>query len=349
MKEALLGLGYLDLQDGDTSKALTRADALAAIDPKDPEVIELQKQVRRAREPWIQIGWDGANDSDENRMNTYRLEGGLALPRRLDLRLSVAHSDLQGPLATGLSGSSRADSLFGVLGWRPKYGHRGELRLGATQLTDDAGSERTTGIGGLAYFFPISDWNGSVVLAHDPFLYSTRILGNEIDVTSLSFGAYGMISPHVRLEANAGYGDFSDDNVRLSADVGSWYVWFWPTRSLSLGGIVRYLDYSDDLDNGYFDPSGFFAEVLSLRSNGSIGASPWTYEAAVEAGVQSFEFDGARASGEPLWSVHGLVARPLGRGFSFQLFADFSNSSAASGPGFTSRAGGFRLRYAFGG
>ena len=49
-----------------------------------------------------------------------------------------------------------------------------------------------------------------------------------------------------------------------------------------------------------------------------------------------------------LWSLYGLVAHPLPHGLSFQIFAGFTNSSTASGPGFTSRSGGVRLRWTIG-
>jgi len=349
MKEAMLGLAYLDLADGDTTKARERADALTAAYPADPEVIELSKQVGRARAPFVQFGWEGADDSDENSMKTYRLEGGFALPARLDLRFGITHSDLHGLVPPSGDVDARADALYGVLGWQPRPGHRGELRAGAMRLSDELGFERTTGIYGLAYTFPMSGWSGRAGIAHDPFLYSPRILGNAIDISSLTFGAWGKAAPHVRIETNAGVGDFSDGNRRLSADAGAWYVWKWPKQSLSLGGVVRYSDYSDNFDNGYFDPQNWIAAVASLRSDGSIGASAWSYEAAVEAGTQSFTLDGVEASGEFLWNVHGLVARPLPHGFSFHIFADFGNSSAASGPGYRSRSGGFRVRWTIGG
>lgn len=354
MKEALLGLAYQDLADGDTAKALERSNALSASDPTDPEVVELGKQVRRARAPWVQVGWDGADDSDENSMNTYRAEGGFALPARLDLRFGLAHSDLDGTVPStpppGLvDGDGSADSLYGVLGWQPRAGHRGELRLGASRLTDSTGAARTTGIGGISYQFPIVSWTGRAAVARDPFLYSPRILDNEIDVTSLTFAASGMVSPHLRVEANAGFGDFSDGNARTTAGAGLWYVWTWPKRSLSTGGMVRYLNFSENLDNGYFDPQDLIAVVASLRSEGAIGGSRWTYETTVEAGVQSFTHDGVKASGEPLWDVFGLVAWPLPHGLSLQFFGEFSNSSAASGPGYHSISGGLRLRWVIGG
>lgn len=349
MKEALLGLAYIDLEAGDTSKALERSNALNAIAPTDPEVVELAKQVRRARLPWVQIGWDGSDDSDENRMRTYTAEGGLGLPSRLDIRFGYAHTDLHGPIPSNTDANAGADQLYGVLSWLPRPGHRVDWRLGAARLTDSNGLERTVGVGGISYTFPLAGWNGRAAVARDPFLYSPQILDNAIDVTSYTFGAWGTAGSHARIETNAGYGDFSDGNARLSADAGAWYVFKWPRRSLLAGGVVRYLDYTDDLNNGYFDPSRLIAAMISVRSSGSIGASPWQYETAVEAGAQSFTLHGADASNEPLWNLYGLVSRPLRHGLSFQLFATFGNSSTASGPGYTSRSGGMRLRYTIGG
>lgn len=349
MKEALLGLAYLDLEDGDTTAALDRVHRLKQSDPADPEVIELDKQVRRARAPWVQIGWDGSADSDDNEMSRYRAEGGFSIPARMDLRFGYAHADLHGPVLLNPDANASADTLYGVVGWQPKVRHRGELRLGAMALSDSSGGERTAGLGGLSYLFPMASWTGRAAVAHDPFLYSPEILDNEIDVTSITFSASGRAAPRVQVEAGAGYGDFSDGNGRWNGEVGAWYVWTWPGRTLMAGGAVRSLGFTEDVDNGYFDPSHLFAALLSLRSNGSIGSSKWEYEAAVEAGAQSYTFNGDDATGKPLWSLYGLVARPLPHGLSFQIFAGFTNSSTASGPGFTSRSGGVRLRYTIGG
>jgi hypothetical protein len=282
-------------------------------------------------------------------MNTYRVEGGLPLPARTDLKLGYAHTDVHGPVPPNDDANGSADTLYGIVGWQPDPGHRGELRLGAMRLTDSVKADRTIGVGGITYSFPMAGWTGRAVLARDPFLYSPHILDNAIDVSSLTFGASGLAAPQVRIETNVGYGYFSDGNSRLSADAGAWYRKVWPRRSLLAGGVVRYLGFSDEVDHGYFDPSWLIAALISVRSDGSIGASPWQYETALEAGAQSFTFRGASTSHKPLFAVYGLVARPLGRGVSFQVFAGFSNSSAASGPGFTSRSGGVRLRYVIGG
>jgi hypothetical protein len=261
----------------------------------------------------------------------------------------VAANDLDGPGVAGLDSQGEAKSVYGVLGWQPRAGHRGELRLGTSWLTDDAGSERTTGLGGISYQFPMASWTGRAAVARDPFLYSPLILDNEIDVTSFTFFASGMVSPHLRVESNAGYGDFSDGNSRITAGAGLWYVWRWPTRSLSLGGMVRYLDFSEDLNDGYFDPQDLVATVVSLRSDGAIGTSRWTYETAAEAGVQSFTQDDVRASAEALWNLFGSVTWPLPRGLSLQFYAELGNSSTASGPGYNSVYGGVRLRWTIGG
>ncbi len=349
MKEALLGLAYLDLEDGETGIALMGVNALTASDPDDAEVAKLREAVHRARAPWVQVGWEGMDDSDDISMNTYRAEGGLALSPRTDLRLGYAHTDLHGPVPGNADANGGADALYGVAGWQPRRGYRGELRLGAARLTDSAKAQRTVVIGGIGYAFPVAEWTGRVTLTRDPFLYSPRILDTATEVTSLTFGASGMASPRSRIEGSVGYGDFADGNARALADAGAWYVGRSARRSLLAGGVVRYLNYAEDLDNGYFDPSGLVAALLSLRSDGSLGASAWRYEAAAEAGVQSYTFNGVRTSQKPLWNVYGLIARPLPHGISFQIYAALGNSTTAEGPGFTSRSYGARLRFTIGG
>jgi hypothetical protein len=186
MKEALLGLAYLDLEDGDTAKALDRVNQLKKTDPTDPEVVALDKQIRRARASWIQIGWDGSTDSDDNKMNTYRAEGGFAIPAHMDLRFGYAHSDLHGPafdntapppVLVNPDANSSADTLYGALGWQPKARHRGELRLGVMSLSDSTGGERTTGIGAVPYAFPMAhgmDASGRQIRSIRPKSWMTK-------------------------------------------------------------------------------------------------------------------------------------------------------------------------------
>jgi tetratricopeptide (TPR) repeat protein len=348
LKEAQLGLAYVELEEGDTGSASSRSHALKAKYPDDAEVAELDRAVRHARAPWVQLDYDHMNDSDGNEMNTYGAEGGFALPARMDLRFGYAYSDLDGPVS-GVDATASASTLYGVLGWQPKAGQRGDLRLGAMRLTDTGGNDRTTAIGGVAYTFPMAGWTGRAAAGFDPFLYSPEILDNEIDVTSVTFAASGLAAPRARVESDAGYGHFSDGNTRFNADAGAWYVWKWAKRTLMLGGAVRYLTFSEDLNDGYFDPSNLIAAVSSLRANGAIGSSKWEYEAAVEVGAQWYTFNEDKATGKPLWSLYGLVARPLPHGVSFQIYSTYGNSSTASGPGFNSFSAGARLRFTIGG
>jgi tetratricopeptide (TPR) repeat protein len=355
MKEAQFGLASAELQTGDTTKAAARVKELKAKYPDDKEIQELDRAVRRARAPWISLGFDHLDDSDDNRMTTWRLEGGFALPARLDLRFGLTRTDLHGPIPAGQpnpatdDANGSADSLYGVLGWQVAPRQRGEFRAGAIRLEDSSASTRTAAIGGVTWTFPMDTWDGRASVARDPFLYSPQILDNRIDVTSLAFGAYGPAGKHVQVETNAGAWDMSDGNRRWSADAGAWYVWHWHKNTLMVGPVVRTLNYTKDLDNGYFDPSSLLAAVLSFRSNGAVGKSAWSYEAAVEAGAQSYTFNGARTTGKPLFSAYGLLARPLTRGISFDVYAGWTNSSTASGPGFTSINYGARLRFTIGG
>lgn len=349
MKEAEIGLAYLDLAAGDTSAARTRSRALMQSDPTDPDVVALDRAVARARAPWIAVGYDHIDDTDENRFDTWRLEGGFGLPARMDLRFGLTASDLDGPVPAGGFGEGTALTLYGVLGWQPKPRHRGELRLGAARLTDSGNETRTTAIGGVSYLFPIGSWNARAAIQRDPFLYSPGILDNDVDTTTVSFRASGHAARRVIVEAGAAYGDLSDGNSRILADAGAWYVFTFSRNALEVGGLARTLDYSENLDHGYFDPSGLVAALASVRSRGNLGGSVWTYDAYAEAGAQSYTFDGATTRHEPLVDVYATFGRPLPHGIGFEVYAGWSNSSTAAGPGFRSLSYGARFRFTIGG
>jgi len=350
LKEARIGLANAQLATGDTAAAEKAAQALAKEFPDDKDVQELNRAVRRASAPWISIGYDHISDSDDNRMDTWRLEGGLNLPSRFDLRFGLARAEVHGPIPpAGLGGNGTSEALYGVVGWRPRPDVRGELRLGADRLTDSSGDTRTTAIGGISATFPMASWTGRAGVQRDPFLYSPEILDNRIDVTTVSFGATGNAAKRIRVDTNAAYGDLSDGNTRIGIDAGAWWVWKWLKRSLQLGPAVRFLDYSEDLSHGYFDPSALRALLASLRSEGVIDASAWSYEATAEAGVQSYTFHGADASDRPLVNLYGALSRGLPHGIGLALYAGWGNSSTAAGPGFHSVNAGARLRFAIGG
>ena len=348
MKEAEMGLAYLDLEAGDTSAAARRARALAEAHPKDADVRDLVAAVEKARAPWVSVGYDHLGDTDDNAYDTLRVEGGLALPARLDLRFGVSGTELDGPGAAVVHGDGSAATLYGVLGWTPRPRHRGELRLGAARLTRGGGEERTTAIGGATYAFPLGAWTARATATHDPFVYSPAILDAEIDITSLSFGASGRAAHRVQVEAWGAYGDFSDGNVRLNGEAAAWYVWKGGRTTTLAGGVLRGLRFSDDLDHGYFDPQRLIAPVGSFRSYGSIGGSAWTYEGTFEAGVQSYEFNGEDASSQGLVNVYGLVGRPLPHGIGLEIHGGWSNSSATAGPDFRSLSFGVRFRFTIG-
>src|SRR5262245_48404041 len=349
MKEAEMGLAYLDLDAGDTQAAASRARALAEAHPKDTDVRDLVAAVDKAAAPWISVGYDHLGDTDDNAYDTLRVEGGFGLPARLDLRFGVSGTELDGPGAAVVHGDGSVTTLYGVLGWKPRPRHRGELRVGAARLTRTDGEERTMAIGGAAYSFPLGSWTARAAATHDPFVYSAAILDAEVDVTSLSFGASGRAAPRVQVEAWGAYGDFSDGNVRLNGEAAAWYVWKGERTTTLAGGVVRGQRFSDDLDHGYFDPQRLIAPVGSFRSYGSIGASVWTYDGTFEAGFQSYEFNGEESSSQGLVNVYGLVGRPLPHGIGLEIYGGWSNSSVTAGPDFRSLSFGARFRFTIGG
>ena len=72
-----------------------------------------------------------------------------------------------------------------------------------------------------------------------------------------------------------------------------------PRRSAS-GGVVRavtfeagyafqYQNYDQNLNNGYFDPSDFIANLAIGRARGKFGSTHYYWEAEGTVGLQSFE------------------------------------------------------------
>ena len=341
MKEALLGLAYLDLADGDTAKALRRGGRAERDLPHDPEVVELGKQVRRARAAWVQVGWEDMNDSDENRMNTYRAEGGFSLPARLDLRFGYAAQRSRragsGPPARSRR-QLRRRALYGVLGWQPRAGHRGELRLGAIAPDRRCGHRAHDGDRGAQLPVPDGDVDrpggggarSVPLLSAHPGQRDRRHVVHVLRVRAWSRPTARRDERRLRRFLRRQLADRSEAPEL-------WYVWTMAEALPLVGGMVRYLDFSEDLTT-----------ATSIRQNliAAVGFAPIRrHHRLVPLDVR----DGRRSGSpivhsrrresvppKPLWNLFGSVTWPLPHGMSFQFFAEFGNSSAASGPGYNS-------------
>jgi len=342
-KDARVGLAWVDVREGDLAGAAAHLDLLRREYPFDPAVAELGAALDRARAPWIRAGWDRLDDSDENRLTTWTLEGGLGLPGTTDLRFGVARYDM-----SNLGQDGAIDSAWGVLGWVPARRHRLEARLGADVRRPSVGENDTKAIGGVLYRFPIAGtWSGRVSWDRDSYRYSVPILDALITIDAFAARTEGTFAASWRLEAGVGGWDLSDGNDRDALDASILRAFRVGAHTLEAGYGLRWFDWALDLDNGYFDPQNFTAHLALGRARGPLGARGY-YEAAAEAGVQSFTDGANRVSGDPAFGFFALAGRPIGGGFDLEGYAAFSTSSPQGGEDYRARGAGVRLRYRFG-
>ncbi len=342
-KDARVGLAWVDLREGDLAAAADHLDLLRREHPSDPDVLELDRALARARAPWISGGWDRLDDSDENTLTRWSLEGGVGFPGRTDVRFGVARYDMS---TFGEDGA--IDSIWGVLGWVPARRHRLEGRLGADLRKPSGGEDDTEAIGGVLYRFPLGEtWSGRVSWDRDSYRYSVPILDALITIDALAARVDGAIAGSWRLEAGTDAWDLSDGNDRVASDASVLRTFRLGKHVLDAGYGFRWFDWESDLDNGYFDPRNFSAHLALGRSRGPLGAKGY-YEAAAEAGIQSFTDGANRVSGDPAFGLFALAGRAVGGGFDLEGYAAFSTFAPQGGEEYRARRLGLRLRYRFG-
>jgi tetratricopeptide (TPR) repeat protein len=345
MKEAALGLAYLDLGSGNMAVARGKWEQLDRRYPDDREIGELGRALRRAAEPHVHVSYDKLDDTEENELGIYRVEVGNLLPSLGNLRVGYTRYDMSDPVR-----SSSVDSVFGFLGVRPAQKHYVNVRLGVDRRSNSAGLRDEIAIGGLAYRWDMSPhWNLSLSAQRDTFRYSTAILdsaGNTIKAYDLV--GQGKLAKRWRLRAGAGYWGISDGNERQSADLLLTHRWSIARTNIDLGYQFRYLEFSEDLNNGYFDPSDFTAHLAHLRVWGPFGSSRAYYDVTMNLGEQSFILGDTEVSGDQVFSVHCTAGYPLGAGLAIQLYASHSDYALQSASGFASDQLGLRLRWQVG-
>jgi tetratricopeptide (TPR) repeat protein len=352
-KDARVGLANLDLQDGHVYRAARDAAALAKSYPGDGDIAALAATARRARAPWIRVSFERTDDRDDVAVDLSRIEGGLTLPARLDLRGGLARWDLAAPAPP----RGTIDSVWAALGWAPRGGHRLEARAGVDGTKDSSGASDDVFIGGLSYRFPVAgSWSGRVAWDRDTFRYSPAILDDRIVIDAYAANVDGRIRERWRVAAGAGLWDLSDGNARSSFDAGAWYAFKPEPVTIETGYQFRRLDYDRGTRPGgtiatsYFAPQGLAAHALQARARGPLrGPERGYWDVGVETGVQSFTRSGAKVSNDVFFGADALLGIPLGSAVVLEAFGAYSSYAQQGGGNWRYRQLGLRLRWTIGG
>ena len=155
---------------------------------------------------------------------------------------------------------------------------------------------RTEGICRQRGLFTLGPWQVRAAATRQSLRYSPTITDNGILIDELTVSVNGRVRGPWRVLGGAGLASFSDDNERTRLWTGFAYRWGLTGMTLDTGYRFDYMDYNEDLDHGYFDPSGFTSHMAQAHGWGEYGDGG-TWRFAVDAGVQSFTLDLGKAAG----------------------------------------------------
>ena len=342
---AQTGIAYLDLWQGAAADARRAAESLAASHPDSSEVQQLLRATRDATAPWLAASWDRLDDSDDNVFTTTRLEAGTTLRSGPTVQLSYTDYDVE---TLGRNGSLR--SLQGTVGYSPARGHSLQAMLGVDRLESQGFDNTNVTDWGLRWNFALPEaWRGTLDARREPFRYSVPLIDNRIVIESLAFSANGPLGPRWRLSGTLSSWQLSDDNQRLSADFALRQRLVRGDHTLEAGLNLRLQDWDKDLDNGYFDPSGFRAWGLVARSFGPVpGTAPLDYDVSAEFGLQSFDSEGLTTSNDRYYLLTARLGWQATPHLRVETFADGGSYASQGGAEWSYFRIGIQLRRRFG-
>jgi len=344
-KDAEVGLAYIDLWEGASGRALTKAEDLDARHGGDGDVGDLLRAARDATAPWIASGWDRLTDSDDHRMSTWRTEAGFWLPLGVAARLTYADYDIRSQQQAGDIRSMQAR-----FDWVPLPEHRVELMLGADRWSRPSQASEITLDWGFNYSFPVrGTWSAFVGGWREPYRYSVPLIDNRIVINAYSAGASGTLPGDWRLATQLGVWQTSDDNRRLSADLSMRRQWRLGAHSLESGGNLRWLDWRMETGNGYFDPSNFTALGVPVRAFGPLSEA-WSisYDVSLELGLQSFNFAGGKTSLDPYYITVARISQQVTPALRLEAFAEAGSYASEGSDDWRYSRGGARFVWQFG-
>jgi tetratricopeptide (TPR) repeat protein len=337
--DARIGLAYLDLWAGEIGSATEQAVELKQEHPEHQEVVKLYDAVSRSAGAWWSVDVSQIDDTDDNRMRSYLIRGGLGLGHQLRLDLGAGRYDMSGP-----SGDASIDNLHATIGFHPTHGQRLSATVGFDARTHVDNTTENDVLGGLSYSWGLDRrWQVHGSALRNSIRYSPEITDNNITFDQLQVRANGAAGKSFRIHADVGVADFSDGNDRLTASAG--FLYRLPVRKVTMdvGYTGRAMDYDQNLANGYFDPQDFLAHLAQFRVNDEYGNRGNYYRLRLDTGVQSFTLGGVEVNNDAVLVIGGLFGFPVGERMTFEAYAEYGDYAAATASGFASTIVGVRL------
>lgn len=331
---ALVGLGNVRLWQQRFGAARALAERARASDSSNAEVRELQRAVRTAIAPRVEVSHDWSEDSERNTNRWQRAT--LRTVTRGGLRTSAAVATLH---ATDPFRESRRTLVEGSVGLPLGRGSLTAI-VGARTLSpaplapgDPAPTDRTVISGRLTAQQRLRPSLGvTATLARWPFDEVAVVTPLALDITQGDLGADWRATSALTLTGNVGLLSYSDGNAKRS----------WSARAtqrvpngLSVGALVSGFGFDSTATGRYFSPSEFIA--------GEVTAG-WTRESPAWIIAVGSGYGAQRVNSLPTqdqWHVDATATRQWTTGWAVELHGGRSNSAAASAAGTLATVGAY--------
>ena len=316
--DALVGLAQLDHWEGHDRAALHEVDSAIALAPGHPQARKLERDVRAAVRPQVDLTFGWGLDSDQN--ETWWETAVVS---------TLLGDGLRGFGSAGLFQASDAvnnahRTSAEVGGSLVRNAFRATVAAGARSLSPEGLADRTVGTVRASAGYRLSPAvSAGLGYSYAPFDETAGLIARGLDVGALDGSADIHAADRLDLSFGAGLAWLSDGNSRTSA-VGAL------TRTLPrhffVGALARVLDY-DHAGVGYFSPTPF--TTYEARGGWDRGEVPWGVRVSGGLGVQQVSGGATQAE----WHGELRLERRWGVVNDLAVFGGITNSAAASTTG----------------
>jgi tetratricopeptide (TPR) repeat protein len=361
-EKAVVGLARVHHWQGKDRMAVMEADNALQNFPDSREVKKLHQEVHDPLLPSLTPSIDRILDTDSNDLLVSRLALNLHSDPQSTVDAIYAHynasfrCDVAGHCPGVLPGApppatvvdqnadDRGDSIAAVYATRFSDILFLNGRLGVDRQDGFEGNDVTRVVGNASFdAYPIQTMGFGATLSRESLFDTARLIDNHLRVDSGEVRYDWRFLPRWRWRIGAQHAWFSDGNSRNVASTSvDWQVPI-PRPRLRLTYFSRWLSYGEDLDNGYFDPHSFWANLLTASVGGDFLHRKLYYSAAVTGGFQTIN-SGNRDS---VFGYELLGGWNLSRRLAFEATYGKTNYAQQIATGFESHHYGFLLKIVF--
>jgi len=262
---AKVGAAYTYLWEGDRATAMQLADEIALLEPDNPAVAQLYRELKYVGEPKFSTTVTQSHDRDDNDysgINTL-----ISVPvDAVGSQLTISNEDFK------LDNTNRNEESAGVhtrvsISMPVDNNSRIYANVGYLDIDNGSVGSIDNWTWGAAYRVKVTDtWNAGIGY-YDHVMYdTTQLARNDLNLREWAVNSdWQIFDRDTRLFTQASWGKISDGNKRATWTVNLQRTARWPgSGRMNYGLAFRGLDYSKDLDSGYWDPDNYrYAEIFA--------------------------------------------------------------------------------------